>query len=83
MAENTNRNLLGLHGVAGMLTATLLLIGILIFLTTWGISVQQSSASKYYDPTPITGSLDNVKMISKENAKFAFIDVEQSQEKDK
>ncbi|MDQ1326088.1 MAG: hypothetical protein QG564_1213 [Campylobacterota bacterium] len=76
MAENTSRSMFGLNGVAGMLVATLLLIGILVSLTAWGINVQQSSAVKYYDPTPITGSLDNVKMISKENANFAFKDAQ-------
>ncbi|DAB39763.1 MAG TPA: hypothetical protein CFH81_05900 [Sulfurovum sp. UBA12169] len=76
MADNTSRSLFSLHGITGMLVATLLLIGILVFLTAWSINVQQSEAAKYYDPTPITGSLDNVKMISKENANFAFKDAQ-------
>lgn len=74
MAENTNRGVFGLHGVTGMLIATVLLLAILVFLTVWGLGVQQKSASNFYDPTPITGSLDNVKMISKDNANFAFQD---------
>jgi len=74
MAENTNRSVFGLNGVTGMLIATVLLLGILVFLTVWGLGVQQKSATNPYDPTPIVGSLDNVKMISKENAQFAFKD---------
>jgi hypothetical protein len=74
MAENTNRSVFGLNGVTGMLIATVLLLGILAFLTVWGLGVQQNSATKPYDPTPIIGSLDNVKMISKDNANFAFKD---------
>jgi len=74
MAENTNRGVFGLHGVTGMLIATVLLLAILVFLTVWGLGVQQKSASNFYDPTPITGSLDNVKQDSKENANFAFQD---------
>ena len=76
MADNTSRSLFSLHGITGMLVATLLLIGILVLSTAWSINVQQTSAAKYYDPTPITGSLDNVKMISKENANFAFKDAQ-------
>jgi hypothetical protein len=72
--ENTNRSVFGLHGVTGMLIATLLLISILVVLTIWGLGVQQKSATNYYDPTPITSNLDNVKMISTENAKHAFQD---------
>ncbi|SFV90655.1 Putative periplasmic protein [hydrothermal vent metagenome] len=74
MAENTNRSVFGLNGVTGMLIATVLLLSILAFLTVWGMGVQQKSATNPYDPTPIVGSLDNVKMISKDNAKFAFKD---------
>ena len=72
--ENTNRAIFGLNGVTGMLIATVLLLSILVFLTVWGISVQQSSASNFYDPTPITSNLDNVKADSKDNANFAFKD---------
>jgi hypothetical protein len=72
--ENTNRSVFGLNGVTGMLIATLLLLSILAFLTVWGIKVQQGSASNFYDPTPITSNLDNVKADSKANAQFAFVD---------
>jgi len=72
--ENTNRSIFALNGVTGMLIATVLLLSILVFLTTWGLSVQQHSATNPYDPTPITSNLDNVKADSKANAEFAFVD---------
>jgi len=72
--ENTNRAVFGLNGVTGMLIATVLLLTILVVLTVWGIGVQQGSASNFYDPTPITSNLDNVKANSIENAKHAFQD---------
>ena len=72
--ENTNRSVFGLHGVTGMLIATVLLLSILVVLTMWGLKVQQKSATNFYDPTPITSNLDNVKMNSTENADFAFKD---------
>ncbi len=75
MAENTNRGVFGLHGVTGMLIATVLLLSIAFGLTAWAIKVQQGSASNFYDPSTITGSLDNVKEDSAENANFAFQDV--------
>jgi hypothetical protein len=74
MAENTNRSVFGLHGITGMLIATVLLLSILVFLTTWDIKIQQASAQKPYDPTPIISSLDNVKTRSKDNKQFAFVD---------
>jgi len=72
--ENTNRAVFGLNGVTGMLIATVLLLTILVVLTIWGLGVQQKSATNYYDPTPITSNLDNVKMNSTDNAKHAFVD---------
>jgi len=74
MAENTNRGVFSIHGVTGMLIATVLLLSILVVLTVWGIGVQQKSASNFYDPSSITSSLDNVKENSKANANFAFQD---------
>ncbi len=74
VTENTNRSIFGINGVTGMLIATVLLLAILVFLTMKAIAIQQGSAQKAYDPTPIVGSLDNVKAISKDNAKFAFQD---------
>jgi predicted membrane protein len=74
VAENTNRSVFGIHGVTGMLIATVLLLSILAFLTMWGIQVQQASATKAYDPAPITNNLTNVKADSVDNAKYAFVD---------
>jgi len=74
MAENTNRGVFSIHGVTGMLIATVLLLSILVVLTVWGIGVQQKSASNFYDPSSITSSLDNVKENSQANANFAFQD---------
>jgi len=74
MAENTNRGIFTLSGVTGMLIATALLLAIVFFLTAWAINVQQGSSSNFYDPTPITSNLDNVKANSTENANFAFQD---------
>jgi succinate dehydrogenase/fumarate reductase cytochrome b subunit len=74
VTENTNRAVFGLHGVTGMLIATVLLLAILVVLTMWGLGVQQKSASNFYDPAPITSNLDNVKANSKDNANFAFQD---------
>ncbi len=70
MAENTSRGLFTLSGITGMLIATLLLLAILAFLTMKAIGVQRAEAKHYYDPAPIVNSLDNVKMISKDNAKY-------------
>lgn len=74
MAENTSRGVFGLHGITGMLLATVLLLSILVYLTIGAIGTQQANATNHYDPTPITGSLENVKMISTENAQHAFND---------
>ncbi len=74
MADNTKRGVFSLHGVTGMLIATVLLLTILAGLTVWGIGVQQKSATNPYDASVITGSLDNVKMNSVDNANFAFKD---------
>ena len=68
--ENTNRNAWGINGVLGMLIATALLLGILFFLVSAAIKIQRAEATHYYDPSPVVNSLDNVKMISTENAKF-------------
>ena len=70
MAENTSRGLFKLNGITGMLIATLLLLSILAFLTMNAMAIQQKQAKNFYDPTPITSSLDNVKMISTDNAKY-------------
>jgi hypothetical protein len=81
VAENTKRNPFGLNGILGMLIATALLLSILAFLVTWAIKVQNQEATHFYDPAPIVNSLDNVKMISKDNANFAFQDVKEEKKK--
>lgn len=55
----------GLHGIAGALIATVLLVSILVGLTIWGLLVQQETANDFY-------KLENpseIKMISTENSK--------------
>jgi len=79
--ENTNRNAFGINGILGMLIATALLLSILAYLVSWAISVQKRESTHFYDPAPIVNSLDNVKMISKDNAKFAFQDVKEEKKK--
>ena len=79
--ENTNRGVFTLSGVTGMLIATVLLLAILAFLTTMAISVQQKSATNYYDPAPIL-NINNLKAISKDNAKYAFVDAKPENTKD-
>ena len=81
--ENTNRSAWGINGVLGMLIATALLLSILAFLITKAIGVQQAQSTHYYDPAPLWNSLDNVKMISKDNAKFAFVDVKEEKKGEK
>ncbi|HGZ70352.1 MAG TPA: DUF4006 family protein [Nitratifractor sp.] len=70
MAENTSRGLFALNGITGMLIATVLLLSIMAFLLTNAINIQTKEAKHFYDPAPIVNSLDNVKMISTENAKY-------------
>lgn len=61
--ENTNRNVFGIDGVAGMLIATVLLLGILAFLTVWGIGTQQANADQFYK----IDNADQLQKISHEN----------------
>lgn len=54
--ENKNRSVFSLHGVTGMLIATVLLLSILVVLTILGIKAQQSVADKPYvlkDPVSV------------------------------
>jgi len=70
MAENTSRGLFALNGITGALIATILLLAVLFLLVFTAINIQKTEATNYYDPTPIVSSLDNVKMISTDNAKY-------------
>ncbi|MDD3462707.1 MAG: DUF4006 family protein [Sulfurospirillaceae bacterium] len=68
--ENTNRNVFGLNGVAGMLIATVLLLGILVVLSIWGIDAQKAVADKPY-------KIENpqaVKMIDASNTQHKTIE---------
>ena len=49
MMEENKRSIFALNGITGMLIATVLLITILIVLTIWGLGVQQSEASNFYE----------------------------------
>ena len=46
---NENRSVFALDGITGMLIATVLLLTILAGLTVWGMSVQNASATNFYD----------------------------------
>jgi len=62
--EDAKRSVFGIDGVAGMLIATALLLGILAYLTVLAIGAQQTNSEKFY-------KLENekqIKMIGKENA---------------
>ncbi len=55
-----------IHGVTGMLIATVLLLSILAVLTIFGIAAQQNNAENYYE---INQDLHALKMNSPENHK--------------
>jgi succinate dehydrogenase/fumarate reductase cytochrome b subunit len=73
MAGNTqmNDNERGIfslvHGITGMLIATVLLLSILAFLTVNAIAVQQANAENYYE---INQDLHGLKMNSPDNHKM-------------
>lgn len=69
MMENTNRHIFSIHGITGMLIATVLLITILVGLTWWGIVAQQSVANKPY----IIENPEQIQMKSKDNAALKTI----------
>ena len=46
--ENRNRSVFSIHGVTGMLIATVLLISILVVLTILGLKAQQQVAKEPY-----------------------------------
>ncbi len=48
MAENKSRNIFHLHGITGMLIATVLLLSILVVLTILGLKTQQANATNFY-----------------------------------
>jgi len=62
--ENTNRGVFALDGVTGMLIATVLLLGILVYLTILGLGSQQANADKFYK----IENEKSIQMINKSNA---------------
>lgn len=58
-----NRSIFGLHGIAGMLIATVLLLSILAFLTIKALDVQQANATNFYK----INNEKEIKMFSTEN----------------
>ena len=63
MHENENRSVFSIHGVTGMLIATVLLLGILVFLTVKAMSVQNANAENFYQVKDET----SIKMRSVDN----------------
>jgi len=59
-----NRSIFSIHGITGMLIATVLLLSILAFLTVNALKVQQANAESFYK---IENEKD-IKMISTDNA---------------
>ena len=45
---NENRSVFSIHGITGMLIATVLLLSILAFLTVLALGTQQANAENYY-----------------------------------
>ena len=60
-----NRSIFALDGITGMLIATVLLLGILAFLTIAGLGAQQANAEKFYE----IQNAEQIKMIDTNNAK--------------
>lgn len=71
MAENTNRSVFGIHGIAGVLISIVGLLAILVALMLLAVVSQRNGVEKPYNPAPIR-DVNNVKMISVENKQFAF-----------
>ncbi|MDY0121395.1 MAG: DUF4006 family protein [Sulfurimonas sp.] len=68
---NENRGVFVLDGITGMLIATVLLLSILVGLTIWGINVQNTSATNFYD----IKDENSIRMIDTESAKNHLVDV--------
>jgi uncharacterized iron-regulated membrane protein len=69
MAENTQRNVWGLHGLTGFFIAVALLLSILAFLTVNAIRVQQATANQPYE---IKNAMD-IEKISGETEKSVVV----------
>lgn len=64
-----NRSIFAFDGIPGYLIAVALLLGILVFLTVWGIGVQQANAETFYT---IENAKD-IKMIDTTSASHIVI----------
>ena len=71
MAENTKRNVFGLHGVFGVMISIVGILVILVVLMLLSVITQREAAHNPYDPAPIR-DVNNLKMISVDNKNFAF-----------
>jgi len=71
MANNTNRSVFGFHGVFGSLISIVGLLTILFILMNGALSIQRTSATNPYDPSPIR-DINNLKTKSVDNKNFAF-----------
>ncbi|RLA70910.1 MAG: DUF4006 domain-containing protein [Epsilonproteobacteria bacterium] len=78
MAENTKRNVFGLHGVFGVLISIVGILVILVILMLMSIVVQRDAAKNPYDPSVIR-DVNNLKMRSIDNWNYSF----QAPKKDK
>ena len=67
---NENRSIFALDGITGFLIATVLLLGILAWLTVWGLSVQKANATNFYKIV----DEQSIQMRSVDNAKH-MVDV--------
>lgn len=67
---NENRSVFSIHGVTGMLIATVLLLSILVGLTISALNVQATNAENFYKIEDESA----IKMYSTENAKH-IVDV--------
>ncbi|ASM34378.1 periplasmic protein [Campylobacter sputorum subsp. bubulus] len=67
--ENQNRSIFSIHGITGMLIATVLLLSILGVLTYLGIGEQQSVMQKPYS----LEKAENIQKFSKDSEKHMVI----------
>lgn len=63
--QNSERSVFALHGVVGMLIATVLLISILIGLSIASLTVQASQSTNVYK----VNDINNLQMKSSDNSK--------------
>ncbi|MDR3177448.1 MAG: DUF4006 family protein [Campylobacteraceae bacterium] len=67
--ENTSRHIFHIHGITGMLIATVLLLSILAALTFLGVLAQQSVADKPY----VITDPQSIKAIDVNNANLRVV----------